>query len=209
MTIGVIDYGCGNAGSVVSMFRRINVAARRVRQLEDFDGCDRFVLPGVGAFDDVVLRFRASGLESPLRQRVRLDGLPLLGICVGMQMLANSSEEGSEPGLGWIPGKVRHLSSIVPENTRLPVMGWQYVEQRSPSFAKIEADTRFYFVHSYYFEVAAEGDLVLVASTEGHAPAAVRRGNIFGTQFHPEKSHRFGMGLLSSFAEWVPEHANV
>lgn len=207
--IGVIDYGCGNPGSVVSMLRRINIPVRRVRKVEEFDGCDRFVLPGVGAFDDVVLRFRSSGLESSLDQRVRVERAPLLGICVGMQMLADSSEEGQEHGLGWIPGKVRHLSAVVPASTRLPVMGWQYVEPRAALFFPIDIDTRFYFVHSYFFEVATGADVALVTSTEGEVPAAVRRGNIFGTQFHPEKSHRFGMSLLSSFGEWSPDDEDV
>lgn len=203
--IGIVDYGCGNPGSVLSMLRRIQVPARRVRSEEDFEGCDRFVLPGVGAFDDVVTRFRASGLEGKLEQRVRDQRAPLLGICVGMQMLADASEEGVEPGFGWVPGRVRHLSHIVPEATRLPVMGWQYVEERSHGIFPADEDTRFYFVHSYYFEVEREADLMLVASTPGYPPAAVRRGNIIGTQFHPEKSHRFGMALLSWFSQWEPD----
>lgn len=203
--IGVVDYGCGNPGSVLSMLRRIQVPARRVREEAEFEGCDRFVLPGVGAFDDVVTRFRASGLDGQLERRVRDQRAPLLGICVGMQMLADASEEGTEPGFGWVPGQVRHLSHIVPQETRLPVMGWQYIEQRSGAVLPTEADTRFYFVHSYYFEVEFDADLALVASAPGFPPAAVRRGNIVGTQFHPEKSHRFGMALLSWFAQWEPD----
>ena len=207
--IGVVDYGCGNPGSVVSMLRRINVPVIRITKPEQFDDCERFILPGVGAFDDVVLRFRASGFEAPLTKRVRTERAPLLGICVGMQMLADCSEEGVEPGLGWIPGKVRHLSRLVPDGIRLPVMGWQYIEQRAESFVQIREETRFYFVHSYYFEVGTGSELVYVSSSPGAAPAAVRLANIFGTQFHPEKSHHFGMELLASFSKWVPVDADV
>jgi imidazole glycerol-phosphate synthase subunit HisH len=207
--VGVIDYGCGNPGSVVSMLRRINVAARRVRTLEDFDDCDRFVLPGVGAFDDVVLRFRASGLEDVLRELVTVGARPLLGICVGMQMLAGSSEEGVESGLSLVPGRVRHLSRILPSGTKLPVMGWQYVDVTRPSLIPVDDETRFYFTHSFYFDVEEPDDLILIASNAGSTPAAVLRANILGTQFHPEKSHRFGMALLTSFSQWEPTHAHV
>lgn len=207
--IGIIDYGCGNLGSVLSMLRRIGVPARRVQRPDELVGCDRFILPGVGAFDDVVNRFRASGLEQALDRCVRVEGRALLGICVGMQMLAETSEEGVERGLGWVPGRVRHLSSILPEGARLPRMGWQYVEERAEWLGCVDLDTRYYFVHSYYFEVADPADLVLVAASEGNAPAAIRHRSIAGTQFHPEKSHRFGMNLLASFAEWEPDDADV
>ena len=159
------------------------------------------MLPGVGAFDDVVTRFRASGLLDPLRERVIEDGVPLLGICVGMQMLTEASEEGVEPGLGWVPGRVTALASRVDPALRLPAMGWFYVDQlRGGVLPAMDERQRYYFVHSYAVECDDPADEVATVDYGSPVTAALRRGTIRGTQFHPEKSHRFGVALLSAFA---------
>ena len=204
MTIAVLDYGVGNVGSILSMLRRIGAAAKRVDHPEQLASCSSAILPGIGAFDDVVNRFRASGLCEPLTECVHGLGRPLLGICVGMQMLASSSEEGVEPGLGWIAGEVRHLRNSVEPGTRLPVMGWYYTDPVNDSNVVVAADgvrQRYYFTHSYALVCDDARDAAAtVDHGAGPVTAAIQRGHIWATQFHPEKSHTFGMALLGRFA---------
>lgn len=200
MTIAIVDYGVGNLGSIVSMHRRLGIAAERVSdrgRLADYTG---FVLPGVGAFDNAIDRLNSSGMRDELERLVVDVGRPFLGICLGMQLLAGSSDEGIRPGLGWIPGRVTALRGRVPADIRLPFMGWGYVTPTQPHalLNVAEHPSRFYFAHSFAFETADE--CVLGTVDYGvEIPAVVGRGNILGTQFHPEKSHRFGMELLQAF----------
>lgn len=205
--IGVLAFGVGNVSSIVSMLRRLSVPVTVISTPDQMDACDAFILPGVGAFDDVVSRFADSGLAEPLGDLVHGAGRPVLGICVGMQMLAEGSDEGELPGLGWVPGRVRHLGERLGPEVRLPVMGWHYttpVEGRHVVGNSAERQ-RFYYVHSYFFDAAEDGDVAARVDygTDILLPAAVERGVISGTQFHPEKSHRFGMRLLQSFADRV------
>ncbi len=204
--IGVLDYGVGNVASILSMLRRLAVPATRVTEQHQMESNDAFILPGVGAFDDVVSRFDASGFAPNLEQHVLVDKRPLLGICVGMQMLARGSDEGSLPGLGWVAGQVRHLGDRVSPSMRLPAMGWYYAEPAGQHDV-VPADgerQRFYFVHSYYFDCDDPGDVAATVDYGTPITAAVQRGSITGTQFHPEKSHRFGKELLRRFAAKVP-----
>lgn len=200
MTIAIVDYGVGNLGSIVSMHRRLGIAAERVSDRERLADHEGFILPGVGAFDNAMDRLNASGMRDELERLVVDVGRPLLGICLGMQLLAESSEEGIRPGLGWIPGDVTALRGRVPEGVRLPFMGWGYVTPTQPhALLDVgEEVSRFYFAHSFAFEAADEWVLGTVDYGVG-IPAVVGRGNILGTQFHPEKSHRFGMQLLQAF----------
>lgn len=205
--IGVLDYGVGNVASIASMLRRLSVPVTMVATPGQMDACGAFVLPGVGAFDDVMGRFTASGLAEPLGDLVHGEGRPVLGICVGMQMLAEGSDEGELPGLGWIPGRVRHLGERLGTEVRLPVMGWHYttgVEGTNVVGVTSERQ-RFYYVHSYFFDAADSSDVAATVDygTDVRLPAAVERGVISGTQFHPEKSHRFGMRLLERFSSRV------
>jgi imidazole glycerol-phosphate synthase subunit HisH len=203
--IGVLDYGVGNVSSILSMMRRLTVPATRVTEAGTLAECDAFVLPGVGAFDDVVSRFAESGLGPRLEELVLGDGRPLLGICVGMQMLASGSDEGSLPGLGWVPGHVRHLAGRVDPSMRLPVMGWYFTQPTAQHdlVPRSDEQQRYYFVHSYSLECDDPDDVAATVDYGSPIIAAVRRGPVSGTQFHPEKSHRFGMDLLRGFAARV------
>lgn len=204
MSVGVLDYGVGNTGSILSMFRKLAIPAAAVSDPSELARHERFVLPGVGAFDTGMRRLREGGFVEPLEQLVLAEQRPILGICLGMQMLADRSEEGDgeEPGLGWIHGEVRRMRPFLPADQRLPFMGWAYVEptRDSPLFPPTDEPQRFYFVHSLSFHAADEGDVLAVVDHGAPVCAAVGRGNVVGTQFHPEKSHRFGMELLRSFA---------
>jgi glutamine amidotransferase len=171
---------------------------------DDLVRADGIILPGVGAFDRAMLRLRESGMQDVLAERVLGKRVPLLGICVGMQMMAERSSEGTLPGLGWIPGEVRKLSARQPhDRIALPHMGWNDVRPHRTGdlFRKLEADARFYFLHSYYF--APRDSAHVLASTDYHGEYAsgVSAGNVFGVQFHPEKSHHWGIQLLKNFAE--------
>ncbi|MGD9702348.1 MAG: imidazole glycerol phosphate synthase subunit HisH [Acidimicrobiia bacterium] len=204
--IGVLDYGVGNVSSILSMMRRLTIPATRVTEPDLMEQCDAFVLPGVGAFDDVVSRFAASGLRPALEALVLGAERPLLGICVGMQMLAHGSDEGDLPGLGWVPGRVRQLAGRVEPGVRLPVMGWYYTEpvEHHDLVPRTDEAQRYYFVHSYFLDCDEPADVAATVDYGLPVTAAVQRGVVSGTQFHPEKSHRFGMELLRRFAAKVP-----
>jgi imidazole glycerol-phosphate synthase subunit HisH len=197
--IAVVDYEMGNIGSLMNMFRKIGATAVTVSQPDELLAADQVVLPGVGAFPMGIERLRSRGFAEAIRAFVA-SGRPLLGICLGMQLLTRRSEEGGGDGLDLIPAATVRLR---PGN-RLPVphMGWNTVAVRrhDPLFSAFDEAPRFYFVHS--FHVACDDpDLITAEATYG-APfaAAVASGNVMGVQFHPEKSHRYGMALLRSFA---------
>lgn len=201
--ITVIDYGAGNIGSVLNMIRKVGGKAVVGRELETVRAADKILLPGVGSFDNAVNRLSDLGLISALRERAGV-GVPLFGICLGMQLLSDASEEGSLPGLGLIPGRVRRFR-FEGELTglKVPHMGWNRVTpaKAHPLCSGLEQDARFYFVHSYYYDCAEPGDVLFRTSYGRDFPSGVQRGNVMGVQFHPEKSHRFGMQLLKNFIE--------
>lgn len=201
--ISVLDYGVGNLGSIMNMMMRAGVDASLISSPEEVISATKLLLPGVGSFDNGMQRLADSGMLEPLRQRVLADGIPILGICLGMQMLGNGSEEGREPGLGFIDAECRRFRFTDEPTRKVPHMGWSIVERRQSSqlLANLGEDARFYFVHSYHV-VAKDPALVLATSTYGiEFVAMVQRGNVMGAQFHPEKSHRFGMTLFANFAE--------
>jgi len=203
--IGILDYGVGNVASIVSMLHRLTAPARRVTDPADLASFDAFILPGVGAFDDVVSRFDASGLRPPLQELVLEEHRSLLGICVGMQMLAHGSDEGELPGLGWVPGRVHHLRARVDPSMRLPAMGWHYTDPAGGHGLLPTTDERqrYYYVHSFHIECDEPAAIAATVDYGTEITAAVSRGPISGTQFHPEKSHRFGMELLRDYAARV------
>jgi glutamine amidotransferase len=201
--VTVVDYGVGNLRSLVKMFERIRVSVRLSSQADAIASASRIVLPGVGAFDNAMQKLRVSGLEEPLRHAVISRQVPVLGVCLGMQLLGLSSEEGALPGLGWIDAQTRRLPIVTegPGSLRLPHMGWASVRARRSNRLLAEAGPpRFYFVHSFAMSCNDESAVLGTARYGAEFTAAVNVGNIWGVQFHPEKSHRFGMDLLSNFA---------
>jgi glutamine amidotransferase len=202
--ITIVDYGLGNIRAFLNVYKRLNVEARAVTDVAGLAGATKIILPGVGHFDHAMDRLDASGMRQTLDAMVLTDKVPVLGICVGMQMLAHSSDEGTRAGLGWIDGAVRSFRDWAPTcDLPMPHMGWNDVRPLADGgvFAQLETDSRFYFLHSYYFDCASEADALAVANYGADFSCAVRHGNIHGVQFHPEKSHHFGTRLLQNFAE--------
>jgi len=201
--IMIIDYGLGNIRAFVNVFERLNVGTKVARSPEDLRGASRLILPGVGAFDFAMTRLNRSGMRDTVEKLVIADKVPVLGICVGMQMLARSSEEGSLPGLGWIDAAVKKFDAAkIPFKTRLPHMGWNTI---SPTRENALLDgfndtSRFYFLHSYYFVCDNEADSMATTEYGIRFTSAANRGNVYGIQFHPEKSHSNGIRLLHNFA---------
>jgi len=191
----------GNVASVLNMLRRIGVAdAILSRRPEDVAQAERLLLPGVGAFDRGMANLDAFGLIEPLRQRALADGVPTLGICLGMQLLASGSDEGARPGLGWIPGRARRIPAA-PGRT-VPHMGWNYVTavRDNPLVPRDGARRRFYHVHSFHVVPDDPADVLATTPYGDDLATVIGRGSVLGAQFHPEKSHRFGMDLFERFA---------
>ena len=202
--ITIVDYGLGNIRAFLNMYRRLNIDAETATSPDQLRAATRIILPGVGAFDDAMSRLSTSGLHDALNEMVLERRVPVLGVCVGMQMLGNGSDEGQLPGLGWVPGRVRALSALAPDSPRpVPHMGWNDVRPRSAAslFDGLESDARFYFLHSFYFECETPADVLAVSNYGRDFACAVSAGNVSGVQFHPEKSHHFGARLLKNFAE--------
>jgi len=204
--IGIVDYGLGNVQAIQNVYRRLGIPAVLASTPAALMDCSKLVLPGVGAFDWAMTRLAESGLRDALDEMVTGRGTPVLGICVGMQMLARRSDEGVLEGLGWIPGEVRRLDSredAVP--MALPHMGWNDVSPSSDSalLSGLDGGARFYFLHSYYFDFETEAHALAQTDYHGSFASVVGAGNVFGVQFHPEKSHNWGVQLLRNFAEAV------
>ncbi len=202
--IVIVDYGMGNLGSIANMLKKIGASSRISAAPDDIAGADKLILPGVGAFDAAMSRINSSGLRSLLEQRVQRDRIPVLGICLGMQLLTESSEEGRLPGLGWISARTLAFRNRIAAPLKIPHMGWNTVSTHTTSpltrdFDRLD-EPRFYFVHSYFVECGDAGCSILRTSYGVGYDSGVQAGNIFGVQFHPEKSHRFGMKLLENFA---------
>lgn len=200
--IGVLDYGLGNVGAIVNMLRAVGAESVITSDPVEIAGCDRLILGGVGAFDVGMENMRARGLEALLNERAA-RGTPILGICLGMQLMARSSEEGATPGLGWIAADVKRI--LVPEDSglKIPHMGWNTVRvaRDNPLIPNDGEEHRFYFVHSFHAVCDDPSDILATAHHGSDLTASFSRGNLFGVQFHPEKSHRFGMDLMRRFAE--------
>jgi len=202
--ISIFDYGVGNIHALSNIYKRLNIPVRIARTPEELAGAEKVILPGVGSFDWAMTRLDNSGMRAVLEHLVLSQGRPVLGICVGMQMLAKRSEEGSRNGLGWIDAEVRKFDRATPSSRAyLPHMGWNDVEPRSYEglFRNIGATARFYFLHSYYFAPKDQNKILAVTDYGGFFASSVRAGNIYGVQFHPEKSHQWGIQLLKNFAE--------
>ena len=203
--IFVVDYGVGNIQAFLNLFKRLGVDARRAATAEDLSDTTRLVLPGVGHFDHAMKRLNDSGMRPRLEELVLGEQVPVVGICVGMQMLASGSDEGRLPGLNWVPGRVKAFTSQ-PQSSALPMphMGWNNLQPRDHSglfSSGFETGAQFYFLHSYFFDADNKGDVAATASYGLDFDAAVSRGHIHGVQCHPEKSHHWGEQLLRNFVE--------
>lgn len=202
--ITIVDYGMGNLGSIANMLKRIDVPAQISGDPNVIRCAERIILPGVGAFDAAMERIASSGLRDVLDERALVARVPVLGICLGMQLLTEHSEEGKLPGLGWVPGATLAFAGRVPNHLKIPHMGWNAVAVRAGASiggsSVIDGEARFYFVHSYFVQCRDERDVAIDANYGIRFHAGLERDNILGVQFHPEKSHRFGMMLLSDFA---------
>lgn len=211
--IAIVNYGSGNIGAISNIYKKAKVEHVIVERPELLDQADRYILPGVGHFDHAVSYLRRSGLLGALQDNVIKQQKPLLGICVGMQILADSSEEGSEPGLGWVPGRVRKFERSN-DCLRIPHMGWNEVEVVNDGAClldRVDSSIGFYFLHSYYFD-PMNSRSILAQTVYGRlafASAVTNGSNIFGVQFHPEKSHHNGMAVLTNFATLKPCSALV
>ena len=201
----IVDYGMGNLGSILNMLRKIGTPAVISSKEEDVEQADKLILPGVGAFDNGISSLTRLGLIPHLDQKVLQEKTPTLGICLGMQLFGKKSEEGRLPGLGWIDAEVRKFQF---EETgcrlKIPHMGWNVVKTRRQShlYKGLEKDSRFYFAHSYHV-VCSNADDPVAETVYGHKfTSSLQRDNILGVQFHPEKSHKFGMTLLRNFIDY-------
>ena len=201
--IGIIDYGLGNIRAIKNIYYKLNVPCSIINNIDDLLKSDKLILPGVGAFDWAMECLNRSGMRKPLDELVLKKSVPVLGICVGMQIMANSSEEGKSEGLGWINAKVTRFDLSRFENIQIPHMGWNSImaENNHPLISNINHHKGFYFLHSFYFE--CDDQLHEIAySNHGHNfSAAVSKNNIMGVQFHPEKSHTNGIRVFKNFAE--------
>lgn len=201
--IALVDYGLGNIQAFANIYRRLGIEAWAVSTASDLRRASRIILPGVGAFDWAMTRLQESGLQDALNEEVLGAKKPVLGICVGMQMMARSSEEGVLPGLGWIDATVVKFDTRLLEGkTHLPHMGWNDAKPISTDtlFAGLDAP-RYYFLHSYFMKPDREENTLATSSYGVTFTSAARSGNVYGTQFHPEKSHQWGIRLLKNFAE--------
>jgi len=197
----IIDYGVGNLASIRNMLKKIGVESTISSDKEIIMKADKLILPGVGAFDTCAEKLQQSGLLEVLHEKVIGQKTPVLGVCVGMQLLTDGSEEGRLPGLGWINGKIiKFRKENLPPTLKIPHMGWSDVELCKPSrlFENME-NPRFYFVHSYHAELSNKADALISAEYGYPFTAGIEHENILGVQFHPEKSHKFGMKLFENF----------
>ena len=201
--ITILSYGSGNVKAISNIYKGLNVPVSIAQTVNDLNGATKLVIPGVGAFDQTMDLLGESGMLEELHRLVLDKKVPVLGVCVGMQVMASTSEEGTKRGLGWIDGRVVRMdTSRLSVKPMLPHMGWNTIvpKRDTPLFADIDFDRGFYFLHSYRFDCASEGNLLATTEYGGEVTAAIRHENIYGFQFHPEKSHSNGINLFRNFA---------
>jgi imidazole glycerol-phosphate synthase subunit HisH len=201
--ITVISYGLGNINAFCNIFNRLNIPVTLASDANQLAKAEKVILPGVGSFDYAMTMLQASGMKDTLDELVTVKKIPVLGVCVGMQMLGHSSEEGKMKGLSWIDGEVKQFDSRLNGGMILPHMGWNTIEKEGENLLLegIGSNARFYFLHSYYFTCRNSNDSVAATDYGIRFTSMVSKGNIFGIQFHPEKSHQAGIKVLGNFAK--------
>lgn len=202
--ITIVDYGVGNLGSIINMLKKVGAKAQASSDPDVLRQAEKLILPGVGAFDAGMRKLNEFGLVPLLTELVLEKKVPVIGLCLGMQLMTKGSEEGTEAGLGWVDAETVRFK-FGPENAHLkvPHMGWNTldIQRQPPLVADLGPESRFYFVHSYYVVCKDKADVVAYTDYGHPLAAVINKGNIMGAQFHPEKSHRYGMQLLKNFAE--------
>lgn len=201
MNITIVGYGVGNLGAIPNMLRRLGADASVTSDPERIRAADKLILPGVGAFDAAMARLRELDLVDVLDEQVS-RGVPVLGVCLGMELLADASDEGVLAGLGWVPGHVARFGpDVVDAGLRIPHMGWNYVTPKTdlPLLQGFGDRPRFYFAHSFYFAPTDADDIAATTTYGSTFASVVHHDNVTGIQFHPEKSHRFGLKLFENF----------
>lgn len=203
--ITIVDYGMGNLGSIKNMLRKVGVQSQITSNHEEIKKATKLILPGVGAFDRGMENLNRQGVMKLLNEKVVNQKTPILGICLGMQLFAKQSEEGQLPGLGWINSTITRFNynkrNLPP--VKIPHMGWNHVvvQRKHPLFSNFQGPIRFYFVHAYHLECTNKNNISSTAIHGYEFVASIQDEHIMGVQFHPEKSHKFGMQLLKNFAE--------
>ena len=201
--ITIIDYKTGNLGSIQNILKRIGEDSVVTSDKGAIAEAKKLILPGVGSFDTGMRNLKDLDLINILNQKVLIEKIPVLGICLGMQLLSSGSEEGILPGLGWIKANTQRFNFADTTEYKIPHMGWNHIKivKESQLFNDMYADARFYFVHSFYLKVNEPGNILTTSTYEIEFTSSVEKGNILGVQFHPEKSHKFGMKLLKNFID--------
>lgn len=200
--VAIINYGVGNLTSILNMHMRLGIQAMITGDAEEIRRADKLLIPGVGHFDKCMQNFNASGLRPLIERRVLEEGTPVLGICVGAQMMTRSSEEGQEKGLGWVDADTIKFRIPAGSGLKVPHMGWADIEvvKPSPLLADMPEEPRFYFAHSYHFKFDSEEAVIATVDYAYKYPCAFSRNNMYAAQFHPEKSHKYGMKLITNFS---------
>jgi glutamine amidotransferase len=201
--ITLIDYGVGNIFAFQNVYKRLNIPTKIAKSLHDLSDVTKLILPGVGSFDQAMSQLNKSGMREKLDELVLDKNIPVIGICVGMQIIGNRSEEGKLDGLNWIDSEILKFDEkLIPHRTKIPHMGWNNVNPiySHPLLEGLEKDALFYFLHSYYFRCNNPIDSLAVSDYGITFSSVVKRNNIYGIQFHPEKSHKYGEKLLYNFA---------
>ena len=198
--IGIINYGLGNVQSFINSFKVLGISAISISNKDQLKRIDRLILPGVGSFDSAIRKFNNSGLRDDIEDLVFNNNLPIMGVCIGMQIMANSSSEGHLSGLGWINGEVEIIDQK--NSLILPHMGWNEikVEKENAKLFSNLPSKRFYFLHSYHFVTNQKSSKIAYVNYGEDILAAISKNNIYGCQFHPEKSHSAGLSVLKNFA---------
>lgn len=202
--ITLIDYGVGNIFAFQNVYKRLDIPTKIAKKAADLEGAQKLILPGVGAFDYAMEQLDSSGMRQKLDELVLEKKIPIIGICVGMQMMGNRSDEGTSEGLKWIDADILKFDeTLIHQRTKLPHMGWNDVipVNEHPLFEGLEQEAIFYFLHSYYFKCNNTVDSIAISDYGIPFTSAVNADNVYGIQFHPEKSHQYGEKLLQNFAK--------